>query len=200
MPQIPLQKMNENLELRKERAREFLKDAYSPKDKKWYQSKYPTYELITGFLKKNNKNYIFSDAEIILKNDLKGALFMSAFFVTIIVGMCVLQKEINVGFIFFLGGWIIFILANGLDRRPKLILNTKSIWAKNFENAIPWENVIAIYFKIIDSGDSLFYSFLVHYYDAKYDYFKEIEFSASGYGISNEEIIAAIKFFSQTKN
>jgi hypothetical protein len=186
--------MNENLQLRITKAREFLKDAYSPKEKKWYQSKYPTYELVTDGLE-NYKNYSITSEEIVLKNNLKNALYSGAFFIAVTLGILLFQKENNIGVVLMLCVWIIVILVNVLDKGPKLILNKKVIWAKNFEDEIPWENIITIYFKTIGSGEDLTYSFLLHYYDEKYDYFKEIEFSASEYGMSNEEIIAAIKHF-----
>jgi hypothetical protein len=190
--------MNENLQLRITKAREFLKDAYSPKEKKWYQSKYPTYELVTNGLE-TDKNHSLLDKEIVLKNNSKGALITSAFLIAIILGILFFQKENNFGSILMLLAWVIYILAYSLDKKPKIILNKKAIWAKNFEDEIPWENIIAIYFKTIGSGEDLTYSFLLHYYDEKYDYFKEIEFSASGYGMSNKEIIAVIKHFSYNK-
>jgi hypothetical protein len=191
--------MNENLDQRKAEARESLKKAYCRREKKWYQSKYPTYELVTDGLE-TNKNHSLLDKEVVLKNNLKGALITSAFLIAIILGILFFQKENNFGSILMLLAWVIYILAHSLDKRPKLILNKKAIWAKNFENEIPWENIIAIYFKIDGSGEDLTYSFMVHYYDKRYDYFKEIEFSASGYGMSNKEIIEAIKHFSYNKN
>jgi hypothetical protein len=190
--------MNENLELRITKAREFLKDAYSPKERKWYQAKLPEYELISnGIQKKQNQS--LKHEEIIIRNDTKGALKMSAFFVLLSLIIFIIFKKDAFGYLIMLSFFIIFGLKIGLDRNPKLILNNNSFWGYNFEKAILWGNVIAIYFKTEELSDSKNYSLMIHYYDEEYDYFKEIEFKLNGYEISNEEIIAAIKHFSYNK-
>jgi hypothetical protein len=187
--------MSENIELRKERAREFLKDAYSPKERKWYQTDWPKYKLITDGLR-NNKNHPLIDEEIIIQNDLKGALLMSAFFVLVNVGIAIFQEKIESENFIIFGIWLVIFLAKGLDRRPKIILTKNSIWCNNFEEPIPWINIFAIYFKTEELSDSKNYSLLIHYYEEQYDYFKEIEFKLGDYKQSNDEIIAAIKSFS----
>jgi hypothetical protein len=185
--------MNENLELRITKAREFLKDAYSPKETKWYQT-IPTYELILKKFAINREQPIVSK-EIIVRNDTKGLLKLIAFFVVLSLVVCIFLKEKSFGYLAMFAIWISFILFKGLDRKPKLILNNDSFWGHNFEKAISWRNIFAIYFKTEELSDSKSYSLMIHYYDEGYDYFKEIEFKLSGYDISDEEIIKAIKQF-----
>jgi hypothetical protein len=121
---------------------------------------------------------------------------MSAFFIVFILWTLFIEKEPNLPYILFMGTLVLYFIIKGLNKRPETILNLKFIWAKNFEDEIQWQNVIAIYFKTLDTGESKTYSYMLHYYDERYDYFKEIEFSTTGYDKSNIELTEAIIYFS----
>lgn len=188
--------MNENLERRKIEARKFLADAYAPKKRKWYQQKLPTYELITDAEYVHKKLPILQE-EVIIKNELKAALQMSAFFVAISFAILIFKVENWYGAIWMFAICSFFLLIKVLDRRPKLILTPHYIWAYNFEEKIYWEGIIAIYLKMEDSGESISHSLFFHYYDCKFDYFKEIEFNLTSYDMDRDDIIRTIKIFAR---
>jgi hypothetical protein len=185
--------MNENLEQRKEKAKELIKVAYAVIDKKWYQV-IPTYRLIPESLE-NKSEVVNNTEEIIIRNDTKGALGLSAFFVLLGFLIYLYLKEDAFGHLVMLAIWMCFILKSSLDKRPKIILNNIGFWGYNFENVIPWENIFAIYLKTEETSDDKKYSLMIHYYDDKYDYFREIEFELRGFEKSEEEIIELIKQF-----
>jgi hypothetical protein len=188
--------MNENLERRMIEARKLLEDGYAPKKRKWYQQKLPTYELITDVAYLHKKLPILQE-EIIIKNELKTALRMSAFFVAISVTLVICKAENWYGEICMFAIINFLVLTQALDRRPKLILTRHYIWGYNFEEKIYWEDIIAIYLKTDDSGESVSHSLFFHYYDRKLDYFKEIEFKLTSFDMDNDDIIRAIKIFAR---
>jgi hypothetical protein len=165
------------------------------KETKWYQT-IPTYELITENFS-INKNQTIIKKELVVKNDSKGTVKTSAFFVILSFVAYMFFKEESFGYLIMFAIFISIVMVKGLDRKPKFILNNDKLWGYNFENAIPWSNMIAIYFKTEELSDSKAYSLMIHYYDEGYDYFKEIEFNLDGYEFSKEQIIEEIKKFSK---
>jgi hypothetical protein len=185
--------MNESLEQRKEKAKEFLKAAYTVQDKKWYQA-IPTYRLIPETLENKSEDSKITK-EIIIRNYTKGALKLSAFFVLLGSITYLLFKENSFGILVMFAIFIIINLISSLDKRPKIILNYVGLWEFSFEKTILWGNIFAIYHKTEDAGDGFSYSLILHYYDEIYDNFREIEMTLEGYELSNEEIIDSIKQF-----
>jgi hypothetical protein len=189
--------MNERIEERKKQIADYYEKEYAPQLQKWWWAKPEKKYESTREVYERTGGLQHHATETIIKNDKKGAAVTAALFllasIPIWINPVTWKRADGILCLLFLYAIVILLLINFLDRRPKIILDARGICTHQWEGAISWENIAAVYIREDSSGDSSDYYLLEHYYNTETDEFLSAEYSLGGLEESPDRIACFVQ-------
>lgn len=160
--------MNETLKKRQIELLQTLKERFREQPQRWWQQKEKTYKT-TWDVGNTYEDYQVPSEEITIRYNLKAAIYRIAALHLFM-------------FLFFYQSWsqdsgnpyisitmlMIFVmleLRSIVDRKPKIVITSKSIWFQKLKMEIAWEDFMASYIEEDHSSDSITRSLILFHYD-----------------------------------
>lgn len=160
--------MNETLEKKQIELLRTLKERFRERPRSCWQSETKKYKT-TWEVGNTYDDYPEPSEETIIRYNLKAAIFtIAALLLYMVVLLTAAQNEgiaFNYIMSFILGVVVVTELKRVLDRTPKIIINSQSIWFKKIDLEVEWKDLMASYIEEDHSGDSVTSSLILFHYD-----------------------------------